>query len=226
MEILPGIHQLKNAFVNLYLIQEDDGLTLIDAGIGRSGPKLALAAIAGLGRKPGDLKRILITHSDPDHVGGAAELKRATGATILASQHEAEAMANGQPGRPARGALVGFMTGLMMPRIAPQRPDGVLVDGQVLPVLGGLRVIATPGHTPDHVSFYAPSRRVLFAGDSLMALGGKLGFRDGPFTWSMDRGKASVRSQSMLDPDAVCCGHGSVIRGPGIQFPFSDQDSS
>jgi glyoxylase-like metal-dependent hydrolase (beta-lactamase superfamily II) len=221
MEILPGIHQLKNTFVNLYLIEEDDGLTLIDAGVGRSGPKLVLETIQSLGHKPGDLKRILITHSDPDHTGGAAELKRATGATILASQHEADAMAKGQAGRPPKVALIGFIMGLMIPKITPQKADGVLKDGQILPVLGGLRVIATPGHTPEHVSYHAPSRRVLFAGDSMMALGGKLSWRDGPFTWNMDRGKDSVRAQSKLDADAVCCGHGPVVRGPGIQFPFS-----
>ena len=221
MEILPGIHQLKNTFVNLYLIVEDDGLTLIDAGVGRSGPKLALETIHNLGHKPNDLKRILITHSDPDHTGGAAELKRATGATVLASQPEADAMARGQASRSPKGALIGLMINLIIPKITPQQADGLLEDAQILPVLGGLHVISTPGHTPGHVSFYAPSRRVLFAGDSMMAMGGKLAFRDGPFTWSMAQGKESVQAESRLELDAVCCGHGSVVRGPKIQFPFS-----
>lgn len=221
MEILPGIHQLKNTFVNLYLILEDDGLTLIDAGVGRSGPKLVLETIRSLGHQPGDLKRILITHSDPDHTGGAAELKRATGASLLASRTEADAMARGEASRPPNNALIGLVLGVMLPKISAQQADGFLEDAQILPVLGGLRVIFTPGHTPGHVSFYAPSRRVLFAGDSLMAIGGKLNFRDGPFTWNMERGKQSVLAQSGLDLEAVCCGHGSVIRGPGIQFPFS-----
>jgi glyoxylase-like metal-dependent hydrolase (beta-lactamase superfamily II) len=221
MEILPGVHQLKNTFVNLYLIVEDDGLTLIDTGVGRSGPKLVLETITALGRKPGDLKRILITHSDPDHTGGAAALKKATGASILASQIEADAMGEGRASRPPKGALIGLMIGVMMPKITPQRADNVIRDGQVLPVLGGLNVISTPGHTPDHVSFYAPSRRVLFAGDSMMANGGKLSFGAGPFTWNLGRGKESVRTESRLELDAVCCGHGSVVRGPGIQFPFS-----
>ena len=221
MEILPGIHQLKNSFVNLYLIVEDDGLTLIDTGVGRSGPKLVLETIAALGRKPGDLKRILITHSDPDHTGGAAALKKATGASILASQIEADAMGKGRASRPPNGAVIRLMIDLMMPKITPQQTDGIIADGQVLPVLGGLNVISTPGHTPDHVSFYAPSKRVLFAGDSMMANGGKLSFGAGPFTWNLERGKESIQTESKLELDAVCCGHGSVVRSPEIQFPFS-----
>jgi glyoxylase-like metal-dependent hydrolase (beta-lactamase superfamily II) len=220
MEILPGIHQIKNSFVNLYLILEDDGLTLIDAGLGRSGPKLVLEMIGTLGRAPGDLKRILITHSDPDHTGGAAELKRVTGASILASQHEGDAMAKGEPGRFPSNPIIRLITGLML-KIPPQRADGALIDGQVLPVLGGLRAIATPGHTPGHLSYYAPQRQILFAGDSMNAMGHKLGFGGGPFTWDLERGKDSVRAQSKLEVDAVCCGHGNVLRGPGILFPFS-----
>ncbi len=224
MEIMPGIHQLKNSFVNLYLIVEDDGLTLIDAGVARSGPKRALETIQQLGRKPGDLKRVLITHSDPDHTGGAAELKRVTGAMILASQHEADAMAKGKPGRPANNPVIGFMMDLMM-KIPAQKVDDTLRNAQILPVLGGLQVIATPGHTPGHLSYYAPSRRILFAGDSLIATGGKLNFGPGPFTWNLERGQESVRTQAKLDVDAVCCGHGPVVRGPGIQFPFSSANS-
>jgi glyoxylase-like metal-dependent hydrolase (beta-lactamase superfamily II) len=220
MEILPGIHQIKNSFVNLYLIVEPDGLTLIDTGIGRSGPKQVLQTITSLGRIPSDLKRILITHSDPDHTGGAAELKRATNASILASPHEASMMAEGKPGRPARNPVIGFISGLMMPSITPQSADATLQDGQILPVLGGLQVVFTPGHTPGHVSYFAPSSNILFAGDSLNAFNNTLGFADGPFTWNLERGKASVRAQAQLGAEVVCCGHGTVIHGPGITYPF------
>jgi len=221
LEIVPGVYQLKNAFVNLYLIAEPTGLSLIDTGIRRSGPKLVMQAIAELGRKPAELKRILITHSDGDHTGGAQELKAATGATLYATPHDGQKMAQGLAGREASGPL-GWLAGSITKRIAPikaQTPDQWLEDGQELPVLGGLRVIFTPGHTPGHVSFYSPTQQVLFAGDSLNTTRGKLRFTAGPFTWDFARGQESVRAQSRLGALVVCCGHGEPLKG-NLRFPY------
>jgi glyoxylase-like metal-dependent hydrolase (beta-lactamase superfamily II) len=221
LEVANGVYQIPNSFVNLYLILEADGLTLIDAGLAKSGPKVALEAIQKLGREPKDLKRILFTHSDPDHTGGAAELKQISGSSLQASPHEASMMAQGQPGRPANNAFVRLMVGLMMPRITPQAADVTLEDGQETPVLGGLRVINTPGHTPGHVSFYSSSQKILFAGDSMRSANGKLNFGVGPFTWDLETGIESVRQQAKLKVDLVCCGHGPVVRGPEIVFPYT-----
>jgi glyoxylase-like metal-dependent hydrolase (beta-lactamase superfamily II) len=92
--------------------------------------------------------------------------------------------------------------------------DEIIVPGQVLPILDGLQVIASPGHTPDHVSFYAPTHKLLIAGDSLNALGGRLRFADGPATWDYQRGLQSVREQAALRPEIVAVGHGPVVRDP------------
>jgi glyoxylase-like metal-dependent hydrolase (beta-lactamase superfamily II) len=221
LEIVPGVYLLKNTFVNIYLIAEATGLALIDTGIRRSGPKLVLQAIAELGREPADLKHILITHSDGDHTGGAQELKAATGATLYATPHDGQKMAQGLAGREASGPL-GWLAGSITKRIAPimpQAPDQWLEDGQELPVLGGLRAIFTPGHTPGHVSFYSPTRQILFAGDSLNTTRRKLQFMAGPFTWDFARGQESVRAQSRLGAQVVCCGHGEPLKGD-LQFPY------
>jgi glyoxylase-like metal-dependent hydrolase (beta-lactamase superfamily II) len=219
LEVANGVYQLPNSFVNLYLILEADGLTLIDAGLAKSGPKVALEAIQKLGRESKDLKRILFTHSDPDHTGGAAELKHISGSSLQASAHEASMMAQGQPGRPPNNAFVKLMVALMVPRVPAQTADVLLEDGQEIPVLGGLRVINTPGHTPGHVSFYSSSQKILFAGDSMRSEKDKLSFGAGPFTWDLNSGIESVRKQAKLEVDLVCCGHGPVMRGPGIVFP-------
>jgi glyoxylase-like metal-dependent hydrolase (beta-lactamase superfamily II) len=220
LEVANGVFQIPNSFVNLYLILETNGLTLIDAGLAKSGPKVALEAIAKLGHKPQDLKRILFTHSDPDHTGGAAELKQTSGSSLQASAHEASMMAQGLAGRPVKNPVIRLMLGLMVPRIPPQTTDVILEDGQEIPVLGGLRVINTPGHTPGHVSFYSSSTKILFAGDSMRSEKDKLSFGAGPFTWDLEAGIESVRKQAKLEADLVCCGHGPVVRGPGIVFPY------
>ncbi len=222
MEIAEGIHQLENSFVNLYLITEPTGLTLIDTGLPKSGPKLVLETLITLGYKATDLKTILITHADLDHSGGAAELKQITGASILASRLDGAAMRLGKPGRPPKGAL-GLLIRLMMPffgKMLPQVPDGILEADEELPVLGGLRVLVTPGHTPGHLAFYADSRKTLFAGDALRSGKKGLAFEESPFTWDYQQGVKSVQKLATLGAKIVCCGHGSV-RKDTVTFPFS-----
>lgn len=84
MEIIPNVHLIPNVMANPYLIVDADGLTLIDTGMPGSHKKI-LKYITDLGHLPSDLKRIILTHSDLDHVGGLAALKKASGARIYAS---------------------------------------------------------------------------------------------------------------------------------------------
>ncbi len=220
MQIEPYLRQIENTFVNLWLIVEPDGLTLVDTGLARSGPKKVLAEIAAIGRQPADLKRILITHTDADHTGGAAELKRLTGARIYARGVEADAMRAGttsrKPANAAMRAIFGALGALVMPTPAVIA-DETLVDGQILTILGGLEVLATPGHTPGHTSFYSAGKRLLIAGDSFRATGGKLSFDPAPVHWNYTIGLTSCRKQATLGAALVCCGHGPALRNP--EFP-------
>lgn len=217
------IRRLNNNFVNLYLIIDPDGLTLIDTGLAKSGPKLVLKAIADLGRQQNDLKRILITHADPDHTGGLAELKAATGARVYASEIETKAIVAGTTSREIKGnPLMKMMLDVMGKVIFPLKPaqvDEIIMHGQVLPVLGGLQVIATPGHTPGHLSFYAPAHRILIAGDSLNATSGALKFTPAPVHWDFEKGRESMKLEAALGATAVCCGHGDVIEATPVSFP-------
>lgn len=212
----PTVHQIKNGFVNIYLIIEPQGLTLIDSGT-NSGFKAVTRTLANLGRNPSEIKHIVITHSDADHVGSAAALKAATGARLYASQIEADAVARGELSREARGgAFAQFAFGIIS-RLNPIRPaqiDQIVAEDDELPILGGLRIVSTPGHTPGHISLYAPEHRVLFAGDSLNAFGGKLSFSDGPVTWNYEIGTHSVDKQAQLGAQTVFCGHGLAVHNP------------
>ena len=171
-EVITGVYQLPDNFVNLYLILEPNGVTLIDTGLQKSGAVVVLSALESLGQRATDLKRILITHADPDHIGSGAALKTASGATVMIGRGDAPAMANGVASRPINNAIVKFVFGLMMPKSVPvQIADVQLEDGAVIPeVLGGLQVVLSPGHTAGHVAFYSPRDRILFAGDSLRVI--------------------------------------------------------
>jgi len=217
-EIAPNVYQIPARFVNFYLIAEPDALTLVDTGIIGDGAQRAAQAIARLGRRPSELARILITHADPDHYGSANALRRLSGARVYASAPEAEAMARGMMPRPIRGnrlsrGLFSLLLRLLMPT-EPTAVDEVLAHDQTLPVLGGLRVIATPGHTPGHCSFYAPALRLLFAGDSLQAPNGEAKLAPSSVIWDAQRNRESLCAQAALEAEIIAPGHGEVLCGP------------
>jgi glyoxylase-like metal-dependent hydrolase (beta-lactamase superfamily II) len=221
MEIIPNVHVIPSVVANVYLIIDPDGLTLIDAGLAQNGKKI-LKYIADLGHSPPDLRRILITHSDGDHVGGLAALKSTSGAPAYASPIEAEAIAAGRRSRelklsgPAR-----WLFGLAAPwfNVKPVAVDETVTDGQELPVLGGLRVIETPGHTPGHISLFAPSAGILFPGDSLVSRGNRLYPSRGANTWDAAQALESVKRQAALGARIVCPAHGPVVKDAAGKFP-------
>jgi len=114
------------------------GHVLIDGGFPESGPQIA-RNIDKLGFKLEDVKVLLVSHAHIDHAGGLAELKRRTGAQVVASRADAEAMARGGKGDPQFGDSIPF---------APVYADRIVQDGGVVRV-GPTELVAhvTPGHT-------------------------------------------------------------------------------
>jgi glyoxylase-like metal-dependent hydrolase (beta-lactamase superfamily II) len=215
MKIAENVYVVPNVVASPYILADADGLTVIDTGI-PGGHKKILAYVTGpLGKSARDVKRILLTHSDLDHVGGLPALQKATGARTYASKIEAQAIAAGKPSREVkeRGwSMRRVMITLMRPfmKVAPFQVDEIIEDGQVLPVLGGLRVVGTPGHTPGHLSFFAPSMAVLFCGDSIISEKGLQVSRPS-FTWDNALAAESARKQAALGARIVASGHGPVI---------------
>ena len=98
MKIIDNVFVVPGVVANPYLIIDMDGLTVIDTGLPRSDKKI-LAYAASLGKSSRDIKRIIITHADFDHIGGLAALQAATGARTYASRIEADAIARGKSSR-------------------------------------------------------------------------------------------------------------------------------
>jgi glyoxylase-like metal-dependent hydrolase (beta-lactamase superfamily II) len=85
VKIADGVYIIPEVAANTYVIEDLDGLTLIDAGLPRSQGRI-LRFISSLGRPARDVRRILLTHADWDHVGSLAALHKATGARTYASR--------------------------------------------------------------------------------------------------------------------------------------------
>ncbi len=223
MKIMDNVYVVPGVVSNTYILRDSDGLTIIDAGLPRSEKKI-LAYVSSLDMSPADVKRIFLTHSDIDHVGGLAALQKVTGARTYASQIEADAIAAGKPSRtirPSGFSMRRLVFRLLRPfmKAAPVKVDEIVAEGRTLPVLGGSRVLETPGHTPGHISLFAPSIGVLFCGDSMVTdETGIHGSRPG-ITWDDAKARESERKQAALGASIVCSGHGPVVMDATGKFP-------
>jgi glyoxylase-like metal-dependent hydrolase (beta-lactamase superfamily II) len=192
-QIMPGVFAFTGLVMGrVYILEGAGGLTLIDAGIGPAAGTV-LKQLQGHGHRPSDVKRILITHAHPDHVGGLARLQAATGAQVLAHEQEHQVLKDV----------------LSSARAVP--PLSELRAGEMLPeVLDGLQVIHTPGHTLGSVCFWQPEQRLLFCGDVMLHLRG-LGLPLPFVTVDMAENKRSVKKLAELDARGVCFGHGQPL---------------
>ncbi len=214
-QIAPRLHTFSGLMVGRVYLIEDDGLTLIDTSIAPSGAKI-LSQIQAMGRKPSDVKRILITHAHPDHVGSLPELKAATGAQVWASAIERPVIEGKIPiPRPEKDKTTGIASvGVRPPSttltsIAVDREIG---DGEILnEVMGGLQVIATPGHAPGHLAFWQPVQRILFCGDVIMRFAWGMQRPFSFLTVEMAENDRSMRRIAELDAAVICFGHGNPI---------------
>jgi glyoxylase-like metal-dependent hydrolase (beta-lactamase superfamily II) len=212
--ICPGLYRLSGMIVgNVYLCVDSDGLTLIDTSIAPSGQRI-LQHVAKLGYAATDVKRVLITHAHPDHIGGLPTVKRATGAQVWASARERPVIEGQIPiQRVAPETLVGLARFLIPPETTMPGTivDRELQDGEIIPeVLGGLQVVATPGHAPGHVAFWQPTQRILFCGDVIFRLP-NLRLPFSIVTVDPEENKRSIRRVAELDPAIVCFGHGPPL---------------
>ena len=211
--ILPNLAAFTGLVMGrVYLVEDPDGLTLIDAGLELAAPRI-LRQLERLGRRPSEVKRILITHGHPDHIGGLPELKASTGAVVVAPAKDRAVIEGREVAqRPPRGALSGL--GRLMassPALMKGTPvDQVVEEGDTLPVLGGLQVLFTPGHSPGHVAYWQPEQGVLFCGDVMMRVP-NLRPPIAAFTVDMAENQRSLRRLVELAPRVVCFGHGEPL---------------
>ena len=219
--VIDGVHIVPMGMANAYLIEGDDGLTLIDAGFPNK-EGAVFEAIRGLGRSPEQLRNLIFTHGHPDHIGSAAAVVRETGARTYMHPLDIPMAKSGGPFRPmtpAPGLLRQVMCRLFFhpdERVEPVGIDQPLSPGEILSIAGGIEVIHVPGHCAGQVALLWRPGCMLFAGDvgmNLMGLADPVGFED------LDEGRASQRKLASLSFDAAGFGHGKPIaRDASRQF--------
>lgn len=207
--IAPGVYCLSGKAVNLFVLDDaESGVTLVDTGMpGATNRVLTLLRV--MGRTPQDVKHILITHADLDHVGSLRGLVKATGASVYASAQTAHYLQKRRSPPHLKMPYKAITAMLDLLFMRANTVDHTVTGDQVLDIAGGIRVIETSGHTPDHVSYFWERERMLFVGDLLRNVNG-LALTSPSVTWDMEQARTSARKIPALDPAVMCFGHGDT----------------
>ncbi len=206
MEIVGGVHAVRLIGANAFLIVEDE-LTLIDAGH-RGSIRMLRRYLDRLNRSIEEIARIVCTHGHPDHIGGVHEIAAASSAPVLLHPADGERLRISLREvirNPAPGPIVALLTR------APARPVP-LADGDIIPALGGLEVLHTPGHTPGSICLWSARERLLFVGDMLQRSGGAVTLPNQFFSDDMAQARRSIRRLADLDVETIVFSHFPAVR--------------
>jgi glyoxylase-like metal-dependent hydrolase (beta-lactamase superfamily II) len=214
MEIVPGVHWIDGVSAQCYLV-DDTVLTLIDTGFPWKKQRILRYITETLRKNPSDLKAILLTHCDIDHIGNAAALRRITGASIAAHPQDADVIA-GTTVRPAPKGGMRFLFKLqqLILRVRSFHVDKTITDGDTI---SGLTVLHMPGHTQGSIALYDPRRKVLFIGDTLGCHDGVVYGPSKQVTWDMEQAYHSIEKLQNLDFTVMLSGHGEPLKTDAAQ---------
>lgn len=227
IDAAPGIHRVEDDNTNWYILEGDDGLTVVDAGVPRSWDSLH-EALRTLGRSPGEIRAVVLTHAHFDHVGFAERARRELGVPVYV--HENDVPLTQHPWRydherPRAWYLATQIRALPnVARFVRDRafwpsPIRAVVrygdDAGSLPVPGAPRVVPTAGHTLGHCCLHLPDRDAVIAGDAIVMLDPYTA-RRGPrlvaraATVDSERNRATLDALAATEARLVLTGHGPV----------------
>ena len=223
MQLAPSLHRIGSDLVNVYLVEGEGGLTLIDAGMPGHWRELE-TELRRLGRSIDEIRGVVLTHGDTDHVGFSDRLRRQHGVPVYV--HEADAArARGEVKKDVKMGKVRFVPfvrfmlygarrgGLRIPPLAEVR---TFADGAVLDLPGRPEIIHLPGHSPGSVAVWVPAIEAVFVGDALTTgdvLTGETGPRPAPFTIDRRQALESLSRLEELPAKWVLPGHGAPWQG-------------
>jgi glyoxylase-like metal-dependent hydrolase (beta-lactamase superfamily II) len=210
---MPFSRVSRFGFVNSYLVEDEDGLTVIDTMI----PGSAKGIVAGAEKHGMPIARILLTHAHQDHIGSLDALhEEVPDAEVIIGARERRLLRKDKsldPGEPVDKVRGGYPGAKVEPTRTLQPGDRI----------GALEVYAAPGHTPGQLAFLDTRDGTLFCADAYSTLGGvattaKANWRFPlPYmaTWHRPTALETAKALRELDPKRLAPGHGKVVESPG-----------
>jgi glyoxylase-like metal-dependent hydrolase (beta-lactamase superfamily II) len=223
MELGPHLRRIGNDIVAAYLVVTDDGITLVDAGLPGHWNDL-LRELDAIGRSPDDIRGLVLTHGDSDHIGFAERLRREHGVPVYVHEADAERARTGEKPKTPMGPLklgptFGFFAYALRKRAMPTAYVSEVVevhDGDVLDLPGSPVIVGMPGHSPGSIAVHVPLAGAVFVGDALTTrhvLTGREGLQPAPFTDDPAEASASLAKLAGLHASWVLPGHGAPWHG-------------
>ncbi|KIF70114.1 beta-lactamase [Streptomyces sp. AcH 505] len=219
MKLAPHLHRLGNDVVSCYLIDTDDGITLVDAALPGHWHDLQ-NELRSLGKTADDIRGLVLTHGDSDHIGFAERLRREHGVPVYVHAADADRARTGEKPKTPLGTMkVGAALGFFSYSL---RKNGLrttyvsevveVADGDVLDLPGSPVIVGMPGHSPGSVAVHVPLADAVFVGDALTTrhvLTGRTGPQPAPFTDDPAESRASLDRLAQLPASWVLPGHGA-----------------
>lgn len=219
MKLAPGLHRVGNDIVAVYLVDAPEGVTVIDAGLAGQWKEF-VAELEEMGRSLDDVRGVVLTHGDTDHIGFAERLRRDHGVPVYVHEADAARARGESSSKPAwghvkLGAVTRFLWYAVRKNGLKTTPLTEVVpvrDGDVLDLPGAPRIIGLPGHSPGSIAIHVPAVDAVFVGDALTTrhvLTGADGPQPAPFTDDPAGAVASLERLRGLGVTWVLPGHGS-----------------
>lgn len=205
------------------VLGDDENCVLVDCGFVGALPKIE-EALGTHGLSPEAVTHIVLTHQDHDHIGAAAAFKKKyPNVRVLASADEAPYISGARKSLrleqaeqlqdllPPEQQEFGKAFCRLLRSVEPVQIDQLLYGGALLPFCGGCHVLATPGHTPGHISLFLTAFDTIISGDAMALEGGKPVLANPQFTLDMENAAASMHRLLSHPAKKLVCYHGGLF---------------
>jgi steroid delta-isomerase-like uncharacterized protein len=220
--IAAGVWILRGGFprvMNVYLIEDQGGVTVFDAGV-----RSMTAAVRTAGVQLGGIRRVILGHADCDHRGAAARL----GAPVYCHPLERSAAESPSPFRDYWNFdLLSRWAGPVFPRLLKSWDGGALEIAGTLEAgqeVAGFKVVHLPGHAPGLIGLYREQDRLALVSDCFYTLNPETGIRNEAhvphpaFNYDTSQARESIRKLAALGPAVAWPGHAKPVAGADIEL--------